>query len=324
MHEDGYYKMIYHPHDKENSINSNRFYKLIHAMERQYTDGFNKIGNLYNVVKISKTSHFYTNITINVGKSQAELEAEQKLKDKLHLTDLNDPKAEDSGLVDEIQKASLNGVGEGASSAELTKNEEIEEDYAVDIQIIILVAFAIVFCLYKSRVVVYMIKKNKRHRRTAKYSNLEDNEEHRKRLEKERRRRRKERKDRENRDLQRDTERRLLNNTYSQINENNSAKNNSAKNLTASNNSQSNKTNPSRLKPTTKNKNTAENSNINRLKSLESTSKYSTSSRQISDSECTELLSDSDEKPLIFNKSKTHTRTQSMPNNDLRCKSFNL
>lgn len=65
--------MIFHQHDHGNGINSNRVSKLIHAADRQFVDGYNKIGNLIKVLSIDKSHKEYTNITIDVGvKSEAE------------------------------------------------------------------------------------------------------------------------------------------------------------------------------------------------------------------------------------------------------------
>lgn len=121
-----HYKMIYHPHDKENSMNSNRFSKLIHAKERQYIDGYHQAAKFYKVVEVTPTDYSYTNITINVG--------------------------------------TLENEDDGNTEGDIIPG--IEEDYEVDIEVLILVFILIIYTIYKSRIIT-LICKRKRQRQTS-------------------------------------------------------------------------------------------------------------------------------------------------------------
>ena len=144
MHDDAHYKMIFHPHDRENSINSNRFYKLIHAKERQFIDGYNQVEGLYNVVKVSYKEHMYTNITIDVG-------------------EYRDPNSKDQDSKEISNKNGDTGETEGAQIINNNPGpDNFQEDYAVDVQVLIVVFLLILYSLYKSRFLVYLYKKNQR------------------------------------------------------------------------------------------------------------------------------------------------------------------
>ena len=125
MHKNAHYKMIYHPHDRENSINSNRFYKLIHAKERQYIDGYKQVGGLYKVVSVEEQEHLYTNITIDVGERTVA--------------------AADANLDD-------------------TESEKEDDNFeeTIDVKLLILVICFATYTLYKSRLICYLYKKNQR------------------------------------------------------------------------------------------------------------------------------------------------------------------
>jgi len=181
MHEDARYKMIYHPHDQENAINSNRFAKLIHAADRQYKDGYNNIK--YKVVSVEKKEKIYTNITIDVGTPEMEkLEKQQKLDaEKLR-----------SGGGGELVENTENNNNkyESFSSEDNTNSEngegQVDEEFEVSMQVICLTVAFIVYSLYKSRIVHYFFKqqnrsiergkvgKSGRSRRLSKYEHVED------------------------------------------------------------------------------------------------------------------------------------------------------
>ena len=132
MHEDARYKMIYHPHDQENAINSNRFAKLIHAADRQYKDGYNNIN--YKVVSVEKKEKIYTNITIDVGTPEMEkIEKQEKLKAEL-----------------------ING------EKSIDDNSAVDEEFEVSMQAIILTIVFIIYSLYKSRIIHYCFKQQTR------------------------------------------------------------------------------------------------------------------------------------------------------------------
>lgn len=125
LHENGHYKMIYHPQDDRNSINSNRFWKLIHAADRQFIDGYNNVESKYKVVNVDKSSKMYTNVTIDVG------------------SPLEDVKV----------------------SEEKQTVEEADPDfYEVSIHLIVIMALLIIISVYKSHVVHILIRRNSRQR----------------------------------------------------------------------------------------------------------------------------------------------------------------
>lgn len=134
--------MIYHPHDQENAINSNRFAKLIHAADRQYKDGYNNIK--YKVVSVEKKENIYTNITIDVGSPESEkLEKQQKLDAQKLLLQANKVNNDDISIND---------------------NESVnEEEFEVSMQAICLTVLFIIYSLYKSRIVHYFFKQHNRH-----------------------------------------------------------------------------------------------------------------------------------------------------------------
>ena len=180
MHEDARYKMIYHPHDQENAINSNRFAKLIHAADRQYKDGYNNIK--YKVVSVEKKEKIYTNITIDVGTPEMEkLEKQQKIDAlKLHR----------SGGSDDAENMHANNnkyesFRNEDNNSENGENSQVDEEFEVSMQAIFLTVVFIVYSLYKSRIVHYFFKQQNRSiergrvgsgrsRKPSKYEHVDD------------------------------------------------------------------------------------------------------------------------------------------------------